>query len=404
MIGVSLTITVFHRFLISHGASAFATGMHLVVLAWLGVTELKLNSSQFGWVQVGALLPNLIFMLWAGALADQRDPARVLAAAQLYLSLVFFGLFVAVSSAAMSFTVLMAYGVLVGIGHAFLQPARERLAADLKEQSTQKRLSLFSITQFSFQSLGVGVVAFSETLGLSTLLIFQACVSLVSAVFFFSVRTDLQGERFSLPSSLSDILEAVQYVSKHSGLKQLMGLVAFNGYMHMGVFLVLLPLFATQVYGFSAQEYALLQLVFMLGMIGAHIALHKKDTIEYPGQGALFSLVYTALVGFALAKGPTYYGFYLLIFFWGLVAGNSAGRCRLVVQVLAEPAMKGRVMAIYQIMLFGAAPIGAVVTGYVINQLAIGRIFIFMSGASVALFCLFMLSRTLWSVRQSEDG
>lgn len=395
----------FHRFLFSHAGSAFATGVHLVVLAWLAVAELNLSSASWGWLQAAGLLPNLLFMLVAGATADRIDPAKVLATAQAVLSLSYGVLTLALYFNMVSYPLLLSYAILVGAGHAFLQPAREKLVALVETNSLQQRISMLSIVQFSLQGLGMLMLALSDLLPLVAVLSLQSLVSLGACFTFLSIRNIPSAAPPELrKNTLSDIVESLHFIKSTPGLRQLMVLVAFNGYMHMGVFLVLVPVVATKVYHHSPAEYASLQLLFLVGMIVAHIALFRQRFIEFPGQGALFSLLYTALVGFGLAKGPTPIGFYALIFFWGVVAGNSAGRCRLVLQSLAKPELKGRVMAAYQLCLFGAAPIGAIVTGYVMTLLAVSDIFLFMSVSSIVLFVIFMTTRTIWGLKQEPSS
>lgn len=382
--------------------SAFASGAHVVIVAWLAIGVLNLSANQWGWVQAAALLPNLALMIFAGAWADRYDPAKILGLAQLLLSATYLLLFSAIFSGQLSYVILFAYAVFIGVGNAFIQPVRERLLADLGSETLQQRISVFSIVQFSLQSAGIALASISDFIGLGIVVVIQALLSLLASLLFFSLSKSKIGKVRQLTTTIGDLQRALRFMLRSSGLKQLMVLAAFNGYMHMGVFLVAMPLVATHIYGFSSQQYAALQFLFVLGMVTAHVLLLRAKTLEFPGQGALFSLLYTAFIGFGLAKGPTEFGFYCLIFIWGAVAGNSASRCRLVLQSLVGSEMKGKMMAVYQLMLFGAAPIGALVTGLVSKYLTFQQIFGFMSASSVVLFLAFMFTKALWSVSQEQ--
>lgn len=386
-------------FVSAHGLSALATGVHLVAMAWLALTMLHLSSLKWGFIQAAALLPNLLFMLYAGALADRVDPARILAFAQGALSISYGALACALFVDALSFPFLIAYALVVGASNAFLQPAREKLIALVQSNTLQQRISMLSIAQFSFQGLGMLVVAISHFIAIQWVIAVQCVLSIVASIMFLGLVDRVEVERGQIKKPLDEMMAAIRFVAESKTLRQLMALVAFNGYMHMGVFVVLVPIIATKTYQHSSAEYASLQLLFLLGMITAHVALYRQKMVEFPGQGALFSLLYTAMVGFGLSKGPTPLGFYALIFFWGVVAGNSAGRCRLVLQTMVEPEFKGRAMAVYQLCLFGVAPIGAMATGLVMNFMSIAEIFLFMSVSSVVLFMIFMMTRSIWSVR-----
>lgn len=397
-------LNLLQRFLVAHGASAFATGIHIVMSAWIAVSVLNLSSLSIGWVQAAGLIPNIFLMLLAGAWADRRDPAKVLALALSLHSVCFFSLAVLIKTDALSLHGLLLYSLFVGVGNAFCQPAREKLVSEIDRHSIQARVSLLSITQFSLQSAGIVLAGLADSIGIFEIVLLQGVASLVSLGVALTLcnKTNIPQEDCTSSSILDEIKAAVQLVRSNLALKQLMLLIAFNGYMHMGVFIVLLPIMATKIYHFSSVQYGSLQLLFVVGMITAHFSLLKKDTIEFPGHGALFCLLYTAVIGFALSKFPTEFGFYALVFCWGLVAGNSAGRCRLVLQALVEKDMKGRAISMYQMCLFGAAPFGALVTGVVIDYLSIQEILDFMSVSSIALFAVFLFSRSLWSVKQSR--
>ncbi|MFT5084778.1 MAG: MFS family permease [Lentisphaeria bacterium] len=376
--------------------------MHIVLLSWLAVNELGVSSSELGWVQAAGLFPSVFLILLAGALADRYDPARVLFTAQMLLFCSYFILGVLLFAGQLNLSLLVIYALSVGVGNALSQPVREKLISNIKLHTVQKRISLLSITQFSMQSVGIAMAALSDTIGLVFVVAIQASLALVSAVTTITLSKAKDEKKVAFVNTFFDVREGFGLIKTSVPLKQLLVLIAFNGYMHMGVFLVLLPILAAHNYGFTAAQFGSLQLVFVVGMISAHLGLLKQSTLEYPGQGALFSLLYTALIGFALMKHPTTWGFYALIYCWGLVAGNSAGRCRLVLQALAPKGMKGRAISIYQAVLFGAAPIGALVTGYVIKYMSTDEILSFMSISSVSLFFFFLVSRSLWSVKQID--
>lgn len=394
-----MAVPALKRFLLSLGASALASGVHVVLLAWVAIGELGLGGAQFGWVQSAALLPSLLFVLYAGALADRYNPVSVLIFAQLLLTACYAFLASSLALDQANFYTLLIYASLVGVGTAFSQPVKEKLIAELGEQTFQQRFSLSSIVQFAFQSAGVALAAAVDQVGVIFIIAGQCLITLLSICSLLSIRSRFLPQKLDVtPSPLEDIRRGLHYAGGSGPLKQLLLLVAFNGYMHMGVFLVLLPYIATQLYQLGAAQYAGLQLAFVLGMITAHFGMLRRSVVSHPGQGALFSLLYTAFTGLALSKMPTVFGLYSLIFIWGLVAGNSAAHSRLVIQALVTRELRGRLMSIYQLMLFGAAPLGALVTGYIISYMSIADILSVMSYSSIGLFVLFLFSRALWSV------
>ncbi|WP_045859309.1 MFS transporter [Teredinibacter purpureus] len=394
------------KFLIAHGASAFSLGVHQVLLAWLSVSLLGLSSSSLGWIQAAGLIPNLLLMLVAGALADKCNVYRILLMAQLGLTVCFLALAALIATNSLTFLTLAIYAIAVGSANAFIQPAREKIVGDLSQHSVQVKITRASIVQFTLQAVGVVVAALSDQAGLVFVIVIQAVVSGLSALQLRSLgHTAMSAAGVSKvagPVTLFrlQILEGIRAVSSDKRLVQLVGLVGFNGFMHLGLYIVVMPLFARDIYGFNTLEYGFLQLCFVLGMLSAHILIMFKPRIEYPAQGALFSLLYTAIVGYALSYQPTITGLYIMVVFWGWIAGYSASHCRMVLQSLAKPELKGRLMSIYQLMLFGMAPLGALVAGYFSAFYSFSEIFSVLSGASIALFVLFLFTRDLWAVQQ----
>jgi len=400
-------------FLLAHGASAFSMGVHQVLLAWLAISMLHLQAQHLGWVQAAGLLPSLALMLFAGALADKRNAISIMVVAQTLQSACFLLLALLVYFNSLNYVGLMVYAAAVGMTNAFVQPVREKVVGELSDHSFQLKITRASIVQFSLQAIGIVVASLSDHAGLLLVILVQTAVALLAALQLKTLSRVLATEKpepsavgsdidITVEASLSGhIVEVLQKVLRESPIAQLVALVSFNGFMHMGLFIVAIPILARDVYGFSALQYGLLQFCFVSGMLAAYLILMFKPRIDYPGQGALFSLLYTAIVGFALSREPTIIGLYILIVFWGWIAGYSSTHCRLLMQILAAPGMRGRLMSVYQLMLFGMAPLGALSVGYSLSLFSLSDVFRAMSIASTAIFVAFLFSRELWAIKQS---
>ncbi|WP_185236225.1 MFS transporter [Teredinibacter franksiae] len=394
-------------FLVAHGGSAFALGVHQVLLAWLCISALQLPAHQLGWVQAAGLLPNLVVMLIAGALADRRNAIQLMCVAQILLTLCYLLLCVLLVTEKLSLFSLMFYAAAVGCANALIQPAREKVIGSLSEQSVQVKITRASIVQFSMQALGVLVASLSDQTGFLLVISIQALVSALATLQLLLLGGTMRDGDSPAPlvtakvkRMSSQIMDGFSVVLGDRRIAQLIALISFNGVMHLGLYIVAMPLFARDVYGFNALEYGFLQFCFVLGMLGAYLLLLFRKKVEYPAQGALFSLLYTAIVGYALSREPTVGGLYVLVIFWGWVAGYSATHCRVIMQTLATPEYKGRLMSLYQFTLFGMAPLGALATGYFSIFYSLHTIFQILSGASVVIFVLFLFTKSIWSVKQ----
>ncbi len=393
----------FRQFLFAHASAALSMGIQIVILAWLAVGVLSLPAAQVGWVQAANLLPGLGIILLAGALADRWHPSRLLVSASSLVALAHGTTALALLTGHLSFGGLVLYAAVLGAGNAFVQPAREKLLVAVGDGLLQHTLSRASVFQFSAQGLGVLLASATEVFGVSSLMLFQAGLSLTGVLLYRTLRHQTMAAVATADQTVhGSIRSGIKAAWSDKVLRQLIMLVSFNGLMHMGVFVMLLPWLARNVYGLSAFGYGAMQFVFLAGIITAHLVLLKRKRIEYPGQGVLFCLVYAGAIMLAIAMGPKLVGLYILVACWGGVAGSSAGLSRVVLQTVSRDGERGRVMSLYQLALFGMAPLGALAAGYGVSHWGHTSVLEFAGGASLTLFALFMFSKALWAVRQEE--
>lgn len=389
-------------FLTGHTANALSIGVQMVLVAWLAAGVLQLSPAGIAWVQAAVLAPNLALILFAGAMVDRHHPARILALTNtglLLVHLVALGLLLAGLFDRIS---LLLYALCLGSGNSFVQSAREKLVAQLDDQRLQKNISLAGVCQYLAQAVGIAIASLMDYLGAYVIVGLQAGLCLL-ALTCYARLTQLVPQIAPLTGPLAPAVgTALRRVWQQVALRHLILLVAFNGLMHLGMFLVLLPVLARDYVSFSSFEYALLQLCFTLGSVLSFWVILQRGKVRHPGQAVLFCLLYTGMIALALAAGPTLYGLFGLIFLWGVVAGASANLSRLVLQTQVPDDFRGRAMAVYQLALFGMAPLGALLAGGLVQWYGVTFTFHVLAGSSFGLFAVSLLSRALWGVQQGE--
>lgn len=403
---------LFSKYLLAISSAAFAMGCQIVLLPWLAVGELQLSASQVGWVQSAVLLPGVLLMLFGGAFADRSGTLRALPLLYLLLSLCHVAMLWQVGLGLLLLSTLLAYALLLGICNAFVQPLRDKALPQFAGQHTSVQTAVVQIglCVYVAQALGVGLAGGMDSFGVGTILAAQAAALLISAVLFLLLlrqreprfRDHLSATELGAQSPVVSILDGLRVVRGHRVLKHLMVLVGFNGFMHIGVFVVALPLLARDIYQQDALYFSGLQLAFVGGNIVATLGLLKRGHVEHMGRSVLFSLLYAGLIMMAISAQPTAIGLLLLVFVWGVVAGVSAslGKALLHQQVTEE--FRGRVLSIYQLALFGGAPLGALACGYAVHIW--GALSLFQIGGllSLGLFMLYLGVRPLWEVSSSD--
>lgn len=391
------------QFLTGHSANALSIGIQMVLIAWLAAGVLKLGVGGIALVQAAVLAPNLFLILFAGVLTDRHSPVRVLVWTNSVL--------VATHTAALLMLlgdyfdqyVLMIYAFGLGCCNSFIQSAREKLVA-LLDHPLQTNISLAGFCQYLAQGAGIILAALTDLVGTYTLVGLQILLCGLALAAYGGVGRQMIAAGTATGNLALAIRDALQLVGRQTAVRHVILLVAFNGLMHLGMFLVVLPVMARDRMMFTSLGYGFLQLCFTSGSVLAFWVIWRRKRIHYPGQAVLFCLLYTGLIGLALASGPTVLGLFSLIFLWGTVAGSSANLSRLVVQSIVPDTHRGRVMAVYQLALFGMAPLGALLAGTLVHWGGVELAFQVMAISSFVLFALSLLTRSLWSVQPNMGG
>lgn len=405
---------LFIKYLLAIGFAALAMGIQIVLLPWLAVGELHLSANQVGWVQSAVLLPGVVLMLFGGAFADRSGAVRLLP--WLYgLLAVCHGLMLwQVGLGMLVLPILVGYALMLGICNAFIQPLRDKVLPQFAGNDTSLQTSVvqISLCVYIAQALGVSLAGHMDQWGVTTVLAFQcAAVSVSAFLFFLLARQEKQENRMEEyrpvvdeRSSMVSIADGLRFVVRHPVLKHLMVLVGFNGFMHIGVFVVALPLLARDIYQQDALYFAGLQLVFVGGNIAATLGLLRRGHVDRPGRPVLFCLLYAGIIMLAISGQPKALGLLFLVFAWGVVAGVSANLGKSLLHQQVDDDYRGRVLSIYQLALFGAAPLGALACGYAVHRWGALSLFKIGGVMSLILFVLYLFPRAFWDVTSANTN
>jgi MFS family permease len=397
-------------YLLGISVLAVVLGIQIIVLPWLVVDALSLGSVWVGWVQAMVLVPNLLFLLVGGALADKAKVLPWLVPLLFVNVLIHAVLSALVYQGILSIIILLVYAALLGMSNAFIQPWREYLLKQVKEDNRsellQKLVAKSSLCLYIGQAVGIAIASLMDTVGADILLLVQAMMVALGAISFMQLRRlllaepqDVKAESETSQALLfSGIWLGIQDIWRLPDLRTLIAVVAFNGFFHIGVFIVALPLMVQQVYGENIFFYSGLQFAFVMGTIITTLVVVYRGGLDSAGRRIIFGLLYGGVILLALSARPTLVGLFTLVFFWGVVVGVSSNMGRSVVQSLAPEASRGRIISLYQLALFGCAPLGALFAGYAIELWGVLTLLKISGIASLVVFMATMTTRALWDV------
>jgi MFS family permease len=131
-------------------------------------------------------------------------------------------------------------------------------------------------------------------------------------------------------------------------------------------FPVFVSAMAVNVFNAQSHEFGVLSSMLAIGSVsGALFAAHR----EKPRASFLFASAFVFGVGLVVAAlMPTYMLFGMSLVLVGLAAQTFNTTANSSVQLWTEPAMRGRVMAIYMAIAMGCTPLGAPLVGWVADH------------------------------------
>jgi MFS family permease len=123
---------------------------------------------------------------------------------------------------------------------------------------------------------------------------------------------------------------------------------------------------AVKAFHAASHEFGVLTSMLAIGSVAGALFAARRQTPR-----AAFLLVSAVIFGFGLALAalmPTYalFGLVLVAVGWSAQTFNTTSNT--IVQLWTEPAMRGRVMAIYMAIAMGCTPLGAPLVGWVADR------------------------------------
>jgi MFS family permease len=195
-------------------------------------------------------------------------------------------------------------------------------------------------------------------------------VILINAASYVAVIGALQAMRDSdlfenarAPRGKGMIRDGLRYVRRRPDLMMILTAGFFAGTFGMN-FQMTSALMATQVFHKGAGEYGLLGTTLAVGSLTGALLGARRVAKPRPHYVIVAGITFS-LVEIALGLMPSYLTFALLSPFLGLSLITMLNSANTTVQLGTSAVMRGRVMALYMMLVMGGTPIGAPLIGWV---------------------------------------
>jgi MFS family permease len=363
----SLRVRNFRLFFVGQFVSQTGTWMTMVAQTLLilsltrsGVVLGILAACQFG--------PVLILGPFAGTIADRYDKRRLLFITQSAAMAQSFVLGIVVLTGHASVGTILPLAVVQGVLTAFDNPSRRAFVVEMVPQShVSNAVSLNSAIMTGSRVVGPALAGFLViTVG-------YAWCFLLDGISYVAVLAGLAmmrpGELFPStpnPASKGQTREGLRYVGRHRDLFVPMVMMAIIGTLAFN-FSVTTPLLVTGPLDSTEQAYTLLFSVMSVASVVGALATARRETVpksHLVGSAALFGIGMTLL---ALAPSLTLAYLAAVVVGFGSIGFMTSSTA--IVQLRADPAYRGRVLALQAMVFLGSTPVGGPVVGWVADSL-----------------------------------
>jgi len=340
------------------------TWLQTVAQAWL-VLQLTPSGSALGITVALQALPVLLLGPWAGAVADGVDKRKVLLGTQALQAVLALALGTLAITHVVELWMVWVLALGLGVARALDVPTRQAFVSELVDDAAlPKAISINSTVAAAARMVGPAAGG-----TLIALLGVGACFLINGASFVGPLLGLLAMDTKALfrpdrpPARAPRAVRAgVRYVRGRRDLLVPLVMMALVGTLAYE-FQVTIPLLAHQQFGLGATGFGLLYAAMGSGSVvgGLFIAGRVAPRVKTIAAAAL---VFAAGLGAAaVSPGPVVAGAFLTVAGAASVVFSSTTNA--TVQLRADPAMRGRVVALYVVAFLGSTPIGGPLVGFV---------------------------------------
>lgn len=341
------------------------TWMQRVAQDWLVLTVLTDNSGvAVGVVTALQFLPALFLSAWAGLLADRVNKRKLLIITQSSLGLLAFGLGALVLSGNAELWHVYVFAFGLGCVAAIDNPVRQTFVAEMVP--VDKLSNAVGLNSASFNAarlIGPGLA------GLLIAAIGTGWVFLLNGVSFgatilamFAMRTNELRHTPRVKRGKGQLREAVGYVRHRTDILVVMIVAGVVSALGLN-FQLTSALMATTEFGKGAGEYGILGSILAVGSLtGALLAARRERPRVRLVVGSAFAFGVTSGL---MALMPSYELYAVSSILVGLCSLTLLTAANTTIQLGTDPAIRGRVMSLYIMVLLGATPIGSPLVGWI---------------------------------------
>jgi len=381
----------YRRWFLGQLVSLVGTWMQITAQGFL-VFELTRSTVYLGYVGFASGAPSLLLMLFGGVIADRIARRRLLVITQSTMMIL------ALILAGLTFTQLVqpwhivVLALLLGTVNAFDAPAAQAFVLELVDRQDLPNAIALNAILFNLATVvgptvaGLTYATFGATwcFALNGL----SYVAVIVALVLMRLPDRVAAPRAQ--SALAQVQEGVRFTLANPLLRTLMAIPAV-AVLFVAVYQTLLPAWALDVLGGDATTNGLLQSARGFGSLLGALMIAALSQSARRGRWLTIGMVwYPALVLiFAGVRALPLSVVALVGVGWGgMVLYNTANT---LLQLHVPDGLRGRVMSIYSLIMFGGMPLGALWAGTLAQFIGAPQTLVVSALIALVLAALFWL-------------
>ena len=357
----SLKVRNFRIYFIGQAFSHAGNWMQTVALSWL-VLQLTGSGAALGTVLAFRFAPMLLGGPFAGIIVDRFDKRRILYATQWSFATLTLLLSFLVYADLIQVWMLFLFATAFGIVDIVDNPGRQTFVHELVGREHLRNAVTLNATEANMARALGPLIAGSLIAGVGIAFCFLAnALSFLVIIFALSRMraSEFHRETFERKRA-GHLFESLSYVASVPLIRSVLLAMAVIGTLSYE-FQVSLPLLAQTTFNGSAADYAALLSAMGAGAVfGGLFAASRKNILPHEFIFAAFSLGFSMCLVALMPTVPlATIGMVIVGFFF--INVNSLGNT--MIQLEAAPHMRGRVMSLWSMAIFGSTLVGAPIIG-----------------------------------------
>jgi MFS family permease len=354
----------YRTYLAGSFVSNVGTWMQRVAQDWL-VLELSGGSALAVGITTGLqFLPMLLLSPYGGVIADRFNKRQILTVTQSWLALsaAALGILAVTGVATTEQVYLIAFAF--GLGTAFDNPARQSFVSEVAgPDHLPNAIGLNSATFHAARIVGPALAGLViAQVGSGWAILSNALSYLAFIVALLIMDSRLLHTVPPRPRAKRQLREGLAYVRRRPDILLVLCVMFFVGTFGLN-FQMTTALMAQQEFHQSAAAYGILGTFIAVGSLAGAVMAARRRT-RPRGRFVVGMAVIFGLVEIATGLAPSYLTYAAILPVMGFVTLLTLTAANASVQLGVDPWLRGRVMALYIMVLMGGTPIGAPILGW----------------------------------------